>query len=171
VDERLRELERAFERDPRDVRARLELARALERDGRFARAFAVLRDGNDPVLSALRDALFEAAGAPYTLFSESPFAPRGPVRLRGKDGTIVLGRAVESPYRVEHASIPRRGCIIEYGRGAAFWLIDLGGCNGTWVAEQRVQRVLLGHGDRFYLSKPECWVEFRLGWDDDWPGG
>ncbi len=68
-------------------------------------------------------------------------------------GTLTLGRARSSGYRVEQDDVSRRHALIHHQGGAEYWLVDLGSRNGTLLNGQRVtQPVRLRSGDTVELG-------------------
>ncbi|HKW60861.1 MAG TPA: FHA domain-containing protein, partial [Candidatus Dormibacteraeota bacterium] len=70
-------------------------------------------------------------------------ATEKPVRLgRSPDNDVILRDPATSGH---HARLERRG--------EAFWLVDLGSTNGTFVNGEAVQEKQLNHGDRLTVGQ------------------
>ncbi len=76
--------------------------------------------------------------------------------------TTILGRGSGATLVIDEPSVSRRHARIERDESGAYWLMDLGSTNGTFVNGHRVvARALLDSGDRLQFGR-ECVFRFAL---------
>jgi adenylate cyclase len=68
------------------------------------------------------------------------------------DGTCAIGRASGNHVVLEHEHVSRHHAVIRTLDGEGCWIVDLGSANGTYVNEQRVNRVRLHDGDAIAIG-------------------
>lgn len=65
---------------------------------------------------------------------------------------ITLGRHPDSTIFLDDVTVSRNHCAIER-EGSAYYIVDQGSLNGTYVNRHRVERQLLGDGDELQIGK------------------
>lgn len=71
--------------------------------------------------------------------------------------SVTIGRADGNQLQLASPTVSSRHAEIQI-RGTLIELVDLGSTNGTWVNDTRIQRQVLGHGDRIRFDE----IEFRV---------
>jgi penicillin-binding protein 1A len=86
------------------------------------------------------------------------------MRLALHPGSYRIGRGPEAEIRIEAPGVSKRHALLEH-RGGHWLLRDLGSTNGLWWRGQRVQELLLVHGDQLQLAPgdnaPELLLRFQ----------
>lgn len=68
---------------------------------------------------------------------------------------LVLGRGAEAAIRVDDEALSRRHAVFEV-QGNGFRVTDLSSTNGVFVNGERIETVMLNHGDRLGLGSLKC---------------
>src|SRR5712671_6709122 len=69
------------------------------------------------------------------------------------EGSCSIGRATLNTLVVDSAKVSRLHAIIHYERAGAFWLVDLGSSNGTFLNKRRIHEpVRLRHQDEINVA-------------------
>lgn len=84
----------------------------------------------------------------------------GPTTFRLSAGAVkTLGRATRADFVLDAALVSRFHCRLSVTATDTLEVEDLHSTNGTWVNDQRVQRLQLAAGDRLRIGRVEMTVE------------
>jgi predicted component of type VI protein secretion system len=93
---------------------------------------------------------------PYLIFS----ANGDEIDRRELSEPVIIGRAPDCSICIRDILLSRKHCALELQNDA--WLVtDLGSRNGTFLAEERVERHILRDGDSLRMGR--TWMIFRAG--------
>jgi pSer/pThr/pTyr-binding forkhead associated (FHA) protein len=70
-----------------------------------------------------------------------------------------VGRATRADFVLDAALVSRFHCRLSVSAADTLEVEDLQSTNGTWVNDQRVQRLQLAAGDRLRIGRVELTVE------------
>jgi pSer/pThr/pTyr-binding forkhead associated (FHA) protein len=65
---------------------------------------------------------------------------------------VTVGRHPDSTIFLDDVTVSRNHCAIER-EGSAYFIVDQGSLNGTYVNRRRVERQLLSDGDELQIGK------------------
>ena len=80
------------------------------------------------------------------------------------DGPLFLGRDASNHAEVRDPAVSRRHCSVSEVSSGVFEIADLDSHNGTFVNGTKVNRKIVGHGDRIRIGSSE--FVFLTGTDD-----
>ena len=87
-------------------------------------------------------------------------ASTGPTTFRLSAGAVkTVGRATRADFVLDAALVSRFHCRLSVSATDTLEVEDLQSTNGTWVNDQRVQRLELAAGDRLRVGRVELTVE------------
>jgi tRNA A-37 threonylcarbamoyl transferase component Bud32 len=86
------------------------------------------------------------------------YGPSEVARVSVEERPLVLGRAPDVDVQIADQRLSRHHCRVELV-GDRLMVTDLGSSNGTYFKNQRVQSVMLGAGDAFYIGNTKIVLE------------
>ena len=87
----------------------------------------------------------------------------GPLTFRLAPGAVkTVGRAPRADFIVDVALVSRLHCRLSAGDDT-LEVVDLSSTNGTFVNDRRVQRAMLGSGDRLRVGRLELTIDKQGG--------
>ena len=90
-------------------------------------------------------------------------AERDSMIFRVPHGAIrTIGRAPRADFILDRALVSRLHCRLE-GKRDHIEVLDLASTNGTFVNGKRVERAMLGDGDKLRVGRIELQVEHAVG--------